>query len=109
MKKRKRFDAKSKRIVNDEHKEILNHNQIMEKKNKNKGVADAKKKTGGNWRAQSEMFRNAMKAATNDDGGNTHTNDLIIIDSKQGNNKQGSFSNNDLVVGKGIKSIYIFK
>ena len=65
MKKRKPMDMKAQRIVSDEHKEILKHNEIMQKKAKKKEDKEKEAKIAkNNWKAKSEMFRQAMKAST---------------------------------------------
>lgn len=72
MKKRKKFDAKKKRIIDEEHKSLLEQNE----KNKKKEVTKNSKQ---NWKMKSEMFRQAMKAGSND---NDTKNNVILVDQK---------------------------
>lgn len=105
MRKRKKFDTKQQRILDKEHADVLKHNEFMEKKGKN--VVDSKKKVKKDWRAQSEMFREAMKQATGDVKVN---NNVIIMDSGSNNfskniknsNKVNNIDN--IVIGGGKNS-----
>ena len=82
IKKRKAFNTKEMRLV-DEQKEILNHNKIMEKKEKGKKQLETKKSTKNNWKAKSEEFRRAMQ-------GDQPTNNNVEIYVKAANNQQNN-------------------
>lgn len=72
MKKRKKFDAKKKRIIDEEHKSLLEQNEKNKKKENTKNSKQ-------NWKMKSEMFRQAMKAGSND---NDSKNNVILVDKK---------------------------
>lgn len=91
MKKRKKFDAKKKRIIDEEHKSLLENNN---KNNKNKINEEKSKNSKQNWKMKSEMFRQAMKGANY---GNDSKSNVILVDKNFGNNentKNISNSNN---------------
>lgn len=112
MKKRKKFDLKQMRILGSEHAEILKHNEIMQKKGK---VETKPKKTGKDWRAQSEMFRQAMKVNNPDNNNSNFGNklDVVIVDSNPKSFKSNTKDTNSIQVSnqinKGkIKNILIY-
>lgn len=66
MKKRKAFDSKKMRVVCNEQEELLRN----QKKDKGKKNTASKPTKNSNWKAQSEMFRQAMRANAGDTGNN---------------------------------------
>lgn len=91
MRKRKAFDSKQKRVLDSEHADILRNNEIREKKEKAKKNATASKQsTKSNWKIQSEMFRQAMRAV-----GDTGNNIEVYVKDPGSTNQQ--FGNKDVL------------
>jgi hypothetical protein len=69
--KRKKFDMKKQRIVDEEHKDILKNAEFSEKKGKAKKVdtvLEAKKKANKEkWKKQSEEFRRMLRGTAQAD------------------------------------------
>lgn len=66
MQKRKKFDMKKQRVIDEEHKEIIQNAEYAEKKGKKKvdPVLEAKKKANKEkWKKQSEEFRRMLRGA----------------------------------------------
>lgn len=98
MKKRKAFNSKLHRIADKDQAELLEKNQYSEKLNKkinkdnnnNNATTNTttKPKKKKDWRIESEMFRNAMRA--NKDI-NTNNNNYTL----NNNNPKSNFNNNN--------------